>query len=104
VYALCNPSQDIETSGRGGQTGDRPGAHDLLLELVLEGHKQPGARVLLRKDPRPAHAQSSLRFPRPAQASTDPSPGSGLGRPAHPQRARLGACRRTFRCSSQALM
>lgn len=41
VCAFCNARQHIEAVGRRGQTGDRPGAHDLLLELVLQGHKKP---------------------------------------------------------------
>lgn len=39
VYALCDPCQNIEAIGRRGKTGDRSGAHDLLLKLVLEKEK-----------------------------------------------------------------
>ena len=36
VYALCDPCQNVEAVGRRGETGDRSGAHDLLLKLVLD--------------------------------------------------------------------
>lgn len=35
VDALGDPRQDVEPVGRGGQAGHRPGADDLLLQLVL---------------------------------------------------------------------